>query len=98
MLKNHKYVIEKKLNMIEVLKNLVAADSECDCVAHLLAVQNFLLIFREIDSINYLQYGSLYLESMHLLPEEHQEIYTKLMQGHLMVKKDTSHIMLSQAI
>ena len=55
MLKNHKYVIEKKLNMIEVLKDLVAADSECDCVAHLLAVQNFLLIFREFDSINYLQ-------------------------------------------
>ena len=98
MLKNHKYVIEKKLNMVEVLKDLVAADSECDCVAHLLAVQNFLLIFREFDSINYLQNGSLYLESTHLLPEEHQEIYTKLMQGHLMVKKDTSHIMLSQAI
>ena len=41
--------------MVEVLKDLVAADSECDCVAHLLAVQNFLLIFREFDSINYLQ-------------------------------------------
>ena len=27
--------------MVEVLKDLVAADSECDCVAHLLAVQNF---------------------------------------------------------
>ena len=46
--------------MVEVLKDLVAADSECDCVAQLLAVQNFLLIFREFDSINYLQHGSLY--------------------------------------
>ena len=47
----------KKLNIVEVLKDLVAADSEGDCVANLLALQNFLLIFRESDSINYLQYG-----------------------------------------
>ena len=84
--------------MVEVLKDLVAADSEGDCVANLLTLQNILLIFRESDSINYLQYGSLYLENIHLLPEEHQKIYIKLIQGHLMVKKDTSHIMLSQEI
>ena len=82
--------------MVKVLEDLAAAEREGDLEAHLLAVQNFLLIFREFGSINYLQYGSLYLENMHLLPEEHQEIYTKLTQDHLMVKKDTSHIMLSQ--
>ena len=71
--------------MVKVLEDLAAAEREGDLEAHLLAVQNFLLIFREFGSINYLQYGSLYLENMHLLPEEH-----------LMVKKDTSHIMLSQ--
>ena len=81
--------------MVEVLEDLAPAEREGDWEAHLLAVQNLLLIFREFDSIIYLQYGLLYLENMHLLPEEHQEIYTKLMQDHLMVKKDTSHIMLS---
>ena len=77
--------------MLEVLKDLVAADTESNSGAHLLSVKNFLLIFREFDSINYLQYGSLYLENMHLLPEEHREIYTKFVQGYLMVKKDKSY-------
>ena len=84
--------------MVEVLKDLVAADRESNWEAHLLSVKNFLLIFREFDSINYLQYGLLFLKNMHLLPEEHREIYTKFMPGYLMVKKDTSHIMLSQGI
>ena len=84
--------------MLEVLKDLVAADRESNWEAHLLSVKNFLLIFREFDSINYLQYGSLFLENMHLLPEEHRKIYTKFVPGYLMVKKNTSHIMLSQRI
>ena len=84
--------------MVEVLKDLVAADRESNWEAHLLSVKNFLPIFREFDSINYLQYGLLFLKNMHLLPEEHRDIYTKFMPGYLMVKKDTSHIMLSQGI
>ena len=66
-------------NMVELLKDLVAADREGGWEAHLLAVQNILPIFREFDDINYLQYGSLYLENMCHLPKEHPEIYTKFM-------------------
>ena len=66
-------------NMVELLKDLVAADREGDWKAHLLAVQSILPIFREFDDINYLQYGSLYLENMCRLPKEHPEIYTKFM-------------------
>ena len=40
--------------MVELLKDLVAADREVDWEAHLLAVQNILPIFRGFDSINYL--------------------------------------------
>ena len=74
------------LNMIELLKYLVAADRG-DWETHLLLVQNILPIFREFDSINHLQYGSLYLENMCHLLEEHPEIYTKFMQGHFVVKQ-----------
>ena len=74
------------LNMVELLKYLVAADRG-DWEAHLLLVQNILEIFREFDSINYLQYGSLYLENMCHLREEDPEIYTKFMQGHFVVKQ-----------
>ena len=78
---------ENFLNMVELLKYLVAADGEGDWEAHLLAVHNILPIFREFDSISYLRYGSLYLENMRRLPEEHPEIYTKFMQGHFVVKQ-----------
>ena len=64
-------------NMVELLKDLVAADREGDWKAHLLAVKNILPIFREFDEINYLQYGLLYLENNCRLPKEHPEIYTK---------------------
>ena len=60
---------ETFLDMVELLKDLVAADREGDWDAHLLAVQNILLIFREFDNINYLRYGSLYLENMRRPPE-----------------------------
>ena len=64
---------ENFLDMVELLKDLAATDKEGDWDAYLLAVQNILPIFRESDSINYLRYGSLYLENMHRLPEEHRE-------------------------
>ena len=76
------------LNMVELLKDLVAADEEGgDWEAHLLAAQNILPIFREFDSINYLRYGSLYLQNMRRLPEEHPYIYTEFMQGYFVVKQ-----------
>ena len=75
---------ENFLNMVELIHDLVAADREGDWEAHLLVVQNILPIFRELFnySINYLRYGSLYLENMRRKPEEHPEIYTKFMQCH----------------
>ena len=63
--------------MVELLKDLVAADREGDWEVHLLIVQNILLIFRELTS-SFLQYESFYLENMRCLPEEGPEIYTKL--------------------
>ena len=64
---------ENFLNMAELLKDLVAADREVDWEVHLLAANNILPIFRELDRINYLRYGSWYLENMRRLPEEHPE-------------------------
>ena len=61
------------LNIAELLKDLVGTDRGA-WKAHLLAVQNILTIFREFESINYLRYGSLRLENMRRLPEEHPEI------------------------
>ena len=57
--------------MVEVLKDLVAAVIGKVIGRHICLLYSTLLIFREFDTTNYLQYESLYLENMHLLPEEH---------------------------
>ena len=46
------------LEIVSVLKALIAEDRESDWHAHLHAMQNLLPVFRECDSINYLQYAS----------------------------------------
>ena len=43
-------------------------------------------VFRESDSINYLRYGSWYLEKMWLLPKEHTDIYHQLFSGKFVVQ------------
>ena len=52
-----------------MVKQLISADRGGDWKSHLPAVQNILPIFRAFDSINYLRYGSLYLEDMSQLPQ-----------------------------
>ena len=56
------------LEIVSILKALIAADREGDWQAYLQAMQNLLLVFRECDSINYLRYASWYVEKMTKLP------------------------------
>ena len=71
---------------IENLKKLIAADHDGDWHGHLRAVTSLLPLFAECDSINYLRYGSLYLECMRKLPETHPQVYEQLLRGNFVVK------------
>ena len=71
---------------IENLKKLIAADRDGDWHGHLRAVTNLLPLFAECDSINYLRYGSLYLECMRKLPETHTQVYEQFLRGNFVVK------------
>ena len=53
---------------------------------HLQALQDLLPIFCKPDSINYLRYGSWYMEKMQKLPIEHLDVYQEFMEGKLVVK------------
>ena len=75
------------LEIVSILKALIAADREGDWQAHLQAMENLLPVFRECDNINYLRYASWYVEKMGKLPQDHPEIYEKFMQGHFVVKQ-----------
>ena len=80
-----KYLHILKVN-IDYLKGLIAADLSGNWILHFKSVENLLPLLAEYDSINYLHYGSLYLELMNHLPVEHPHIYEDFLQGHFVVK------------
>ena len=79
---------EGLLRNVNHLMALIAADRDGDWEGHLMAVQNLLPIYRECDSINYLRYASLYLETMRKLPQEHLDIYERFSTGHFVDRQN----------
>ena len=77
------------IKLSNMLKDLVAADREGNWLGHLQAVQNLLPVFCESGSINYLRYGSWYLEKMRMLPTEHPEVYAEFLKGKFVVQTHT---------
>ena len=76
------------IEIVSILKALIAADREGDWQMHLQAMQNLLPVFRECDNVNYLRCASWYVEKMKKLPQGHPEIYEKFMQVHFVVKQN----------
>ena len=56
------------LYMMSFPKQLIAADRNGDWETHLQTGQSILPIFSELNSINYLRHGSVYLKQMRRLP------------------------------
>ena len=61
------------LDQVQQLRNLVRADREGDWLLHVCTVNEILPYFAVFDCINYLRWGSVYLEDMNMLPKEHME-------------------------
>ena len=59
------------LHMTGIIKHAVASDREGNFPLHLASVEKSLPIFRENDCLNYLRYGSYYLESTKVLENTH---------------------------
>ena len=74
------------VRMIQKLKMLISADRDGDWNLHMQAVQDLLPIFAESDSINYLRYGSWYIEKIRKLAQEHPEIHAKFLEGSFVVR------------
>lgn len=73
-------------SIINLLKNLVHADREGDWELHVKTVESLLPIFHEFDCINYVRYGSWYLERVKKMEVENPYLYNKFIQGHFVVK------------
>ena len=80
------HCFEHFLNMVSLLKQLIAADHNGVWESHPQKVQSILPFFSESDSINYWRYGSLFLEQMRRLPQDIPEVYDKFIYGLFFVK------------
>lgn len=74
------------LEMIDMLKQLIIADREGNWQLHVNTVESLMRVCREWDCVNYLRYGSWYLEKVKVLEWEHPELYSKFMGKHFVVK------------
>ena len=72
--------------MTGMIKHAVASDRDGNFPLHLASVEKSLPIFRENDCLNYLRYGSYYLESTKVLDNTHPEIFRRFMCGQFVVK------------
>lgn len=71
------------------LKDLIAANCSDNWHTHLQAVKKLLAFFEECDNINYLCYGSLYLELMNRLSFEHPKIFEEYIQEYFVGKTNS---------
>ena len=72
--------------LTSMLHNLIAADRKGDWIGHLQVVQDLLPVFCQANCINYLRYGSWYLDKMLKLEEELPDLYTEFINGKFVVQ------------
>ncbi len=68
------------------IKHIISSDREGNFPLHVASVETSLPIFRESDSLNYLRYGSFYLETTKLMQCTHPEVFQRFMAGQFVVK------------
>ena len=79
------------LPLTGLLKDLVAADREGNQEVHLQVIEKLLPVFLMSASINYLRYGSWYLDKMRNLPHEHPEVHKHFQEGKCVVKTNAGY-------
>ena len=77
---------DRFIQMSSILRDLVRADREGNWELHLHCVQAVLPLFAGCDRINYLRWGSVYLEDMRRLEECAPSVYENFKAGKFVVK------------
>ncbi len=72
--------------IVSVIKQLIAADRDGNWPLHVGTVRSAMPILREFDAINYLRYGSWYLERIQVLEKEHPALYDRFLRGFFVVR------------
>lgn len=61
-------------NLVSLCKQISAADCNGNCHLHVGTLNDAINILHEFDAINYLRYGSYYLEKIKVLEVEHPSL------------------------
>lgn len=75
------------LDIVGLIKNLVASDRDGNWHLHVQTVESLMKIFSEFDCVNYLRYGSWYIEKIKRLKLDCPYLYQKFCDGHFVVKE-----------
>ena len=75
------------VKMVSILRDLVRADCKGTWDMHLQSVQAVLPLFAGCDRINYLSWGSVYLEDMRKLAQDAASVFENFKAGKFMVKR-----------
>ena len=78
---------DRFVKMVSILRDLVRADCKGTWDMHLQSVQAVLPLFAGCDRINYLSWGSVYLEDMRKLAQDAPSVFENFKAGKFMVKR-----------
>ena len=73
--------------LVRLCKQIIAADRDGDWNLHVGTVDNVMNVFQEFGAINYLRYGSYYLEKIKKLEIEHPSLHQQFLKGFFVVKE-----------
>ena len=78
---------DRFVKMVSILRDLVRADCEGTWDLHLQSVQAVLPLFARYDRINYLRWGSVYLEDIRKLAQDAPSVFENFKAGKFVVKR-----------
>ena len=78
---------DRFVKMVSILRDLVRANCKGTWGMHLQSVQAVLPLFAGCDRINYLSWGSVYLEDMRKLAQDAPSVFENFKAGKFMVKR-----------
>lgn len=75
------------LSIVGLIENLVASDREGDWNLHVETVESLIPVFQQFNCLNYLRYGSWYLEVMKRLQIDCPYLHEKFLEGLFVVSE-----------
>ena len=75
------------LKIMNLIRNFIRSERDGDFLLNMKTIQDLLPVFLGCDSLNYLRYGSFYLELLKNVKHTHPELHDSFLKKHFVVKR-----------